>query len=406
MGAGERASADAGVAGQRDGVERRGIGRELHVAQLPHVELPSGGPLDPAEEDVRGRLHELLPHHHPLARLAERRGRGVLLEDAGHRLLRLHDDEVALVAALHEQDEGQQPHAADADDLVAHVDDVVAAEQLLAVAGKGGLVLLQEPGDALGRVVAHVQPQEQGRLVEEPALPVDHLRHLGDGRPAVAGAGLRRALLDALAGRRDPVRPGPLPQHVDADPVVPDREVAHPGVGLHAQPVLGRHGRRRRTHHVGRQVDVVAGEDERRRQAQDIPLEGSGIGLVEVVDVEDDAAIRGREHPEVRQVGITAELRDEAAVRPGGEVAGHHGGAAPVERERRDGHATVPQREQRLHPVGLLGGEHLDGIGAIGRRRVLRDGGPGKLAPGSAPRLLPLGHGGDPRALAQPHGCL
>ena len=72
-----------------------------------------------------------------------------------------------------------------------------------------------------------------------------------------------------------------------------------------------------------------AGDLQARRQALDVPLPRPGQGLVEVVDVEHQAALRGGEHPEVGQVGIAAGLDDAArsAACPRGRRA--IGSAAP-----------------------------------------------------------------------------
>src|SRR5271163_762532 len=56
----------------------------------------------------------------------------------------------------------------------------------------------------------------------------------------------------------------------------------------------------------------AAGEDEAGGHALDVPLEGAGDGLIEVVDVEDEAAVGAGEGAEVADVGVAAELGVEA----------------------------------------------------------------------------------------------
>ena len=66
----------------------------------------------------------------------------------------------------------------------------------------------------------------------------------------------------------------------------------------------------------------------------DVPLERSGQGLVEVVEVEHQPPVRGGEHPEVGHVRVPAQLGADSGARPGGQVGGHHRGRPAQERER------------------------------------------------------------------------
>ena len=68
---------------------------------------------------------------------------------------------------------------------------------------------------------------------------------------------------------------------------------------------------------------VAAGDDEARREALEVPLPGRREGLVEVVDGEDDVALRGGEAAEVAQVGVAAALEADAGGRGGREVRRH-----------------------------------------------------------------------------------
>ena len=80
---------------------------------------------------------------------------------------------------------------------------------------------------------------------------------------------------------------------------------------------------------------VAAGHLEAGREALEVPLEGAGEGLVEVVDVEDQRALGSGEAAEVGEVGVAAELDVEAGRRRGGEVGGHQGGALGRRRRAR-----------------------------------------------------------------------
>ena len=55
------------------------------------------------------------------------------------------------------------------------------------------------------------------------------------------------------------------------------------------------------------EVAIAPGDLKTRCEALDVPLPGAGEGLVEVVDVQHQAAIGGGEDAEVREVGIAAE---------------------------------------------------------------------------------------------------
>ena len=95
---------------------------------------------------------------------------------------------------------------------------------------------------------------------------------------------------------------------------------------------------------------------------------GAGQGLVEVVEVEDEFALRRGEQPEVAEVGVPAQLDAQAGARGAREVLRHQERAAPVERERRDEHAAVADRHELRNPAARLALEHLDRVGAQVRR--------------------------------------
>ena len=64
-----------------------------------------------------------------------------------------------------------------------------------------------------------------------------------------------------------------------------------------------------------REFVVAASNLEACHQSFDVPLERPGVGLVEVVQAEHQPTVWGREGAEVGQVGVSAELDGEAAVR-------------------------------------------------------------------------------------------
>jgi hypothetical protein len=110
------------------------------------------------------------------------------------------------------------------------------------------------------------------------------------------------------------------------------------------------------------------GEEERRGEAFEVPLEGALDGLVEVVDVEAEGSVGGaREGAEVGDVGVAAELGDEAGVGVAGEVSGHDGHSAAEEAERAGSHALALDCDQRGHAATLSLGQQSERVrGASG----------------------------------------
>ncbi len=80
---------------------------------------------------------------------------------------------------------------------------------------------------------------------------------------------------------------------------------------------------------------LAAGEDEAGGHALEVPLEGTADGLVEVVDVEDEAAVGRGEGAEVAHVRVAAELGDDAGVGQG-ERSEAMTGTAPRKKPKGD----------------------------------------------------------------------
>ena len=113
---------------------------------------------------------------------------------------------------------------------------------------------------------------------------------------------------------------------------------------------------------------VAARDGEACNEPLDVPLEWPGKRLVEVVEAEDDLAIRRREAPEVREVRVTAELRVQRRPWPTREIGGHQVRGTAVERERRDEHPAVADRYELEHATLCLLLEQLDRVRAMGHR--------------------------------------
>jgi hypothetical protein len=99
---------------------------------------------------------------------------------------------------------------------------------------------------------------------------------------------------------------------------------------------------------------VPGRQHERGDQPLDIPLERAGQRLVEIVDIEHQVTIGGAEHPEVRQVRVTAELSVTRGPLLTRQVIGHDRRRPAIERERRRAHPPIPDRHQILHPSVVL----------------------------------------------------
>ena len=79
----------------------------------------------------------------------------------------------------------------------------------------------------------------------------------------------------------------------------------------HPLPVLAHRGEHDSALRVEVKLVVARGNEDADGQALDVPLPRTGQGLVEVVDVEDEAALGRCVEAEVREVGVAATLHIE-----------------------------------------------------------------------------------------------
>lgn len=102
---------------------------------------------------------------------------------------------------------------------------------------------------------------------------------------------------------------------------------------------------------------LVAGfaacENKRCSHALEIPFERRTDSLIEVVNVEDEAAIGGSEGAEVAYMGVSTDLGIDAGVGNEGEIGSHDGSRSAEESERRLRHELVLQLEQRWDATAL-----------------------------------------------------
>src|SRR5258708_33156151 len=110
----------------------------------------------------------------------------------------------------------------------------------------------------------------------------------------------------------------------------------------HRVSVLGRRGHDYRTSLREGEPVVAARHRQARHQPLDVPLPWAWKRLIEVVDVEDHAALWRGVCAEIGEVGIAADLRPDPRDGQRSEIGRHHEGRATEECERRDQHAPAP----------------------------------------------------------------
>ena len=114
-----------------------------------------------------------------------------------------------------------------------------------------------------------------------------------------------------------------LENAVEIDAIGPYIQRAHRGVIRHSFTVRA-HGLRRRLRRraVG-QVDMMSGDDDAGREPLNVPLPGRRQGFVEIVDVEEDVALRRRETAEIHQVSVAAGLYAKSGRRGQCQIGRH-----------------------------------------------------------------------------------
>ena len=141
---------------------------------------------------------------------------------------------------------------------------------------------------------------------------------------------------------------------------------------------------------LGRTV-LPPGHPDARDEPAQVPLPRPGVGLVEVVEVEDEVALRGGVEPEVAQVGVAADHGQDAGRGQPGEVLRHDRRRAAQEGERGRRHPSDPHRDQPLDPA-LVGGQHeVDGVGPAAAGLPPAQRRPRRALPQPAAECVPLG---------------
>ena len=158
------------------------------------------------------------------------------------------------------------------------------------------------------------------------------------------------------------------------DQVVPDFQKSHLGVAANP-PDIGFDHRARRLFGIS----PVATEKERgnrgaRGQPLEIPFPRPGKNLVEIVDCENEVALRRREQAEIHQMHIAAGHHLEIGARRVREISRHDRSASPQKRERRSQHTCHSHRHELLDAGGILRLKNRNRVGASARGSEFRMG--------------------------------
>ena len=246
--------------------------------------------------------------------------------------------------------------------------ELVAVEQVLAIARKGVAVEVQHAEQDLLELVARTLAEQlqrrhqQRRFAAEPHLAVDRLGQPLKRPEAVLGAGLGDVLADPLDLGRVRLLLQLREPRLGVEARVPDFEVALRGEGAHRVPVGARGRLRHRPPPLAADAVFAGGDREAGGEPLDVPLPRPRQRLVEVVEVEDEAAVGRREDAEVGEVGVAAGLDPQAGGGRCREIGRHHGGGAAEEGERRGRHPAVADRDQLRDPGDRLSLEDRDGV--------------------------------------------
>jgi hypothetical protein len=199
---------------------------------------------------------------------------------------------------------------------------------------------------------------DQRSLLQDALVVVDQLRHLLQDLQVSA----RARLGEHLSRTGAHLRRQPFDQGRVVDARVPDREVAQARVSTHAVAVGGDRRMGGAPLLAAARPDVPLGHDRAGDQPLQIPLPGAGMGFIEVVDAEHQAALGRRIDTEVAQVHVAASLHEQTGTRRSREVGRHDAGGAAQERERRHQHARVAHRDERSQAAARLLAQHRNDI--------------------------------------------
>ena len=306
----------------RHGLERD---RALAIAHLARVVGPPGD-LGPTQHGVARRLQQALPKHHPASfvAVAVGEGRHVRRGGGGGRLLDLQEQGID-VAIAHQQNEvDAQADAADADDLMGHIVDVVTPQHILPLGREGGEVGAQA-GDHLIPLLA-ADRGDPGRGRNNPPAAVRVLRRQLHHRRVIVRRlggldgsfqGLGRSGVEMLALFAEASGQGVLAPHID------DRHVAQPlqtpTIALHA-------GHDRLAPRLAAKTVGAAGDIDAGGQTFEVPFPRANCHLVKIIEVDHHTALRRAKQAEIVDVRVAGDHHIHAARGSVRQVPVHNGG--------------------------------------------------------------------------------
>lgn len=144
-----------------------GIGHDLHVAELAHIEVMAGVG-GPTNENICGALDQTLPGHHALPMVVVHASSSEWLVDRRTGLLDLKKQRVVVVDSIEQHQEYPHADATHADYLLNCVDWIEASQQMSAVLLQG---LPVRAVDGFGGGSLQVSPE--GRLLGDPQCAID-----------------------------------------------------------------------------------------------------------------------------------------------------------------------------------------------------------------------------------------
>lgn len=317
----------------------------VEVAVMPEVEVVAVGPAPP-QEDVAHFLQEMLSGHHPSAFVLVARPVARGTERGRERLAQLEEDHVLDLRIRGEKEERAPiPDTADTGDLAGDVGELVPSEDPSQIIGNRPQVIVEEPVDGLAADPGQRGGQPRGVQPE-----------------SVASGGAPREPANVLTVGMSPTPQRHMSQQFSAarsedtglvalvEVIEPDVEVRPAGLAAHPSPIGGGAVSGQGLAHVRSQAVLEAEQEEARGEPLEVPFPRTPHRLVEIIDVEHLPPFGRADHPEVPQVGVTAQLHVLVDHRGAGQIGGHDRAGAAEEIEEGARHALVPQRKEPTEP--------------------------------------------------------
>jgi hypothetical protein len=98
-------------------------------------------------------------------------------------------------------------------------------------------------------------------------------------------------------------------------------------------------------------MDMTPGQNHASGQTLEVPFPWSGKRFIQIIDVEDQAALGRGKAAEVRKVGVTTGLHPEAGAWGLSQVGGHDRGGPAIKGEGRLHHPAVANRHKVQQPA-------------------------------------------------------